>query len=108
MRVLKLSKTMCLLVFLEKKDWDLCLDIYVDFLERWLVDIGPWDGSDAARANRCWISFTSIPLFLWHKDFFDTLGSVFSDVLEIGARSLNRKDLRALWLKIDVRIGGKS
>lgn len=104
MRILKIGNLDCLLPFLEKEDWDLCVMRYADMFERWFDDLRLCVVSDLAIANRCWVNFFFffVCLFMWHEGCFKKLMLELGKLVENSPRLLMRKDLSDVWLRIDV------
>lgn len=73
-----------------------------NMLGSWLNEMCLWKDSDLARLNRFWFCFSGVPSFLWHDEFFKSLGAKFGEVLEISWRTIDKRDLREAWVRIKI------
>lgn len=89
-----------LLSFLENKDMYLLITRYADLFEQWFDELLPWE--DSGLAVSC-IYLTGASLFAWHEECFHRVGEEFSEVVEVWSQYAERKEVREVWLKIDLR-----
>lgn len=92
-RVVHVGESMCLLSFLVTQAWAKWIIGYTVRFKGWLVDAQPWGVLDLAKENRFRFRFTKVPLFLWHKAFFKSLGLELGELLEVADKTKSRRDL---------------
>lgn len=68
----------------------------------WLDDVRKWENSDFSKLSRVWVCITGVPHFFWHSDFFSKLGMELGKLIKILPRTLKKKGLREVWIKIYV------
>lgn len=78
------------------------LDLLI-FFDKWFEDVYAWEKSDLAKSNHAWMCLSRVLPCLWEDDFFQSMDSMFEEVIEVTRMRKQRRDFSKSGLKIDLR-----